>query len=261
MERRDELERLKVKITDEEDLTHGAGTKLEKVESLIDLINRKICSNFEQNKTLLEEETDVQVQEETKASEEHLPSLPIINESVRQAQLVEEQKEKEKEKQQQLQKQLEEQEELRKEVERLKELENENIKNELLKEKERLKLEEERIRLERQQIEMEKQKLKELEKARKLELELETAREIKLQQEKLSSTARLSSLEQNKKILDLIEIINKQRLSHFNLNLDTLNEQFSFLKNQKKILDNEIGHLIKCIRKRVVSKFYFILFC
>lgn len=51
----------------------------------------------------------------------------------------------------------------------------------------------------------------------------------------------------------LMQTIESQRSNRLNLKIDTLSEQFNFLKSQNKIINNEIGQLRNCARKREVG--------
>lgn len=58
--------------------------------------------------------------------------------------------------------------------------------------------------------------------------------------------------QQNKKMQDLIEILTKQKIKHFELNVDTMREQFGFIKSQFKQMNNEINYLSQRNQRRRV---------
>ena len=61
------------------------------------------------------------------------------------------------------------------------------------------------------------------------------------------------NVEQNAKILGLIETLNMQRMAHLKFNTQHLTEQFQFVNDQFKKINHEIKQLGSCTAKRKVN--------
>ena len=68
------------------------------------------------------------------------------------------------------------------------------------------------------------------------------------------------NVEQNAKILGLIETLNMQRMAHLKFNTQHLTEQFQFVNDQFKKINQEIKHLGSCSAKRKVNNLEVYLF-
>jgi hypothetical protein len=159
-----------------------------------------------------------------------------------------ERREKEEE---ELRKQKEEEERLRLERER----EEERLRIEREKEEERIRLEREReeerkLREEQERLERKERERKEREEREARQRELESQRKRQEEEEKRKQDE--INEKHNKRIQGLIEILTKQKIKHFELNIDTLKEQYDFIRSQFKQMKNEIDYLAERNQRRQV---------
>lgn len=128
--------------------------------------------------------------------------------------------------------------------------ESERTRRELEEEKHRLdafKLEEEeKLRREKEKLEQEKNAMN-VEKE-KIELEKLKLENERVQREKSQS----GDGEANQKIVELIDLMKKQKLQHLQMNIDTLNEQYELIRTQNKQIEYEIKHINKSSNRRMV---------
>lgn len=61
------------------------------------------------------------------------------------------------------------------------------------------------------------------------------------------------NIEQNNKIIGLIETLQLQRIAHLKFNSEHLNEQFQFIQGQVKKINNEVKMLGDSSSRRMVS--------
>ncbi|CAF0719668.1 unnamed protein product [Brachionus calyciflorus] len=150
-----------------------------------------------------------------------------------------------------LKKQREEEEEKRKkewEVKKRQELEE---KNKLLKE---IQVQQERIKkLEQDEFLRWTKQKEEIEKEKdRLKCELTEEMNRKLQEIQIKTEQdQVDSADKGRKITDLINTLTKQRTQHFEMNKETLKEQFSFIKNQNTKIKNELRQIKNCTNNRV----------
>jgi hypothetical protein len=123
---------------------------------------------------------------------------------------------------------------------------------------------EEKLRLEKEKLEEEKLKMKfEMDKIRLESVELEKRKSMEKSEKKVAEQvaegikANESSNHENRKVLGLIDLMNEQKLRHFEMDVDTLKEQFGLIKSQYKMINNEIKLINKCTTQRMVRPRFF----
>lgn len=208
---------------------------------------RKKRAEYEEEKRIKEEQE--KAEREKIEREEELRRLEL-----------EEEAKKERELEIQRKKELEEQEKRRlEEKERQEREEKELLKRELQIHQEKIKKleQEESLRWSKQKEEIEKERIRF---RNEINEEMnKKVKELEAQQKKMPADQMDSSYKSDK-ISGLIDTLNKQRSHYFEMNKETLKEQFSFIKNQNKKLQNELRQIGLCNNNRMVIIFLIYLF-